>query len=1170
MSNVTFILFLLFIKLNNSQTNKNDDEIVPGNSQIFFLDYRDDNQRTFKLDINNSSELQINIRSINCYIQIDTISNAEIISSSTNLNFYSLIANSSTKYLIIKPLKDMAEGKPKENYDVKTCPVSINSYYISDSKPKLTIANNEESVIYLYKDIFQITYEIKKKTKNNFVALHFKFEENQFLINIAYSKNPNNPIIKNITESTFIYLDSNFLSYESTDNDDNGNLLIDIQNESQKKILIYLKIIEDETVSLLEENALNFGFITSHTTYQYFYTEVLDGKEGELFLHNKRNYGVLHAILKDKNDIKNNISDSSNYPKGNNPDEELEYDQHYLQLKFNNDNTSNCKNGCYLLITYEQKKSDGEFPLVGYEFTILSRTWNQSDYISTIIDIPYNEYIISCFGQDSSREHYYSIFVPNVYGTIMIQLEGDYFEVFYEEGRQKVNTLKRNSKKFDKKDYQMVMFLDSDEFHFDSKERILSFAFKPREYYSSIIASYYFRVLFTKLGEEEILPMDSNFDNLCLAQYDLEYKYSYCNLILKNNYYESQMNFSISSTNQNEYAKIYITGITKNNESKNISEDYFNYIYLYNKNFSDIEYFKIKFEFRNDGIKSIISSFCDRVYEAYPQIYSTQMFYINNFTKIYHFQLKNNFLGYYQYLGGKSGILGDIFSSDNFKGKLISIPIENGIDVNITVKTNEFIYYIQLIPSLKTIEIEELKQGKPLIKFMNKTSFPLYYCYKIRDREYINLNINIRFNEDNKSVNYNYSVSGYIIDEDSINRIMNGEKIIIPPPYEGNYSEAYGIAFLQINQKVAEDDIFNPQYLLISLQKKDNKEEESDLSLFFVETMVKELDNINGFFMPQNIYFIDTFDDEEKKIREDNIYSIFNPKGDAIQPVIELSSQYNNTIIEFEGVNICHNATENLTGFRRYTICENTNTTIYFKIKSSGIKTNYMIMYYLNDIKDDYKINLDFNYEWKDDDNIEKETDITFKFSGISVIDSYEKGIDFYIIGTLYYPNEKSSELVNSTCFLRERQQASVSEKTNSTFNNTPGNYKSTEFNLIFKNVLREENFIYDLRIQMKARVSNEFSKEEYMAFAIKADLTDIKKRDLKWLAWAIPVIVVGVVLIIALVFLIIKFLKLKKNNDNLQQDMVSLAFSNDVQKNVLTREMHISKNESDFESTFI
>ena len=186
MSNIIIILFLLFIKLNNSQTDKNDDEIVPGNSKIFFLDYREDNQRSFKLEINKSSELQINIHSINCYIQIDT--EAEIISSYANLNFYSLIANSSTNQLKIKPLKDMVEGKPKENYEVKTCPVSINSYYISDSKPKLTIANNEETVIYfapsIYKDIFQITYEIKKKSNNNFVALHFKFEENPFLINI--------------------------------------------------------------------------------------------------------------------------------------------------------------------------------------------------------------------------------------------------------------------------------------------------------------------------------------------------------------------------------------------------------------------------------------------------------------------------------------------------------------------------------------------------------------------------------------------------------------------------------------------------------------------------------------------------------------------------------------------------------------------------------------------------------------------------------------------------------------------------------------------------------------------------------------------------------------------------------------------------------------------------
>ena len=1173
MSNLIIILLLLFIKLNNSQTDKGDNKIEPGNSQIFFLDYREDYQRNFELNIDKHSKLQINIHSINCYIQIAPIPEVEIIRS-TNLNFYSLIANSSIKNLKINPLKDMVEGKPKENYDAKKCPISINSYYISGVESKLTINNNEGSVFYftpsIHRDILHVSYNIKKKSKNNFIALHFKFEDAPFLIKITYSKNKSEPIVKKITESTFIYLDSEFLSYEGTNNDDNGNLSIDIQSESQENILMYLKIIEDETVCLLEENALNFGFITSNTTYQYYYTEVLEGEEGELFLHNKRNYGIIHSIIKDKSEINNitNLYNISLYPKGDNPEEELEYDQHYLQLKFNRSKTSKCKNGCYLLITYEQIKSEGKFPLVGYEFTILSRTWNQSDYISTIIDIPYNEYIISCFGKESSREHYYSIYVPNDTEEIKIQLEGDFFEVFYEEGRQKVNTLRRETKKFEKKDYQMVMILPLDYLDFNSTKRILSFTFKPLEYYTNIIASYYFRVLYKKLDiEDEYLPMDSNFNNLCIPQYDLEY-YS-CNLILKNNYYESQMNFSISSTNQNEYVKIYITGIFKNKSSLFIAEDYFNYIYVYDKNHSDIEYFKIKFEFKNNDIKSIISSFCDRVYETYPQIYSTQMFFINNFTKIYHFKPKNRLLGYYQYLAGNSGKFGDLFSADDFKGKLISLPIENGRDIDIETNTNEFTYYIQLIPSLNIVELEELKQGKPLIKFMNKTSFPLYYYYKILDQEYININVNIRFNEDNKTENYNYSIKGYIIDEDTINKKMKGEFIEIPTPYEGNYSDAYGIAFLQINQQIKGDTFPYAQYLLIELEKNDNKKEESDILLFFVEAMVKEY-NISGFFLSQYIYLIDTFDDAEKQIRADNLYSIFNPKGDKIQPVIEISSQYNNTIIEFEGVNICDNATEDLTGFWRFTICENTKTTIYFKVKSSGRKTNYMIFYYLNNINDNYKIRLDVNYDKKIFDNNEKFTDISFKFNGLSVFDLEDIGLFFYISGTLYNPNEKTFELVNSTCFLYERTPAFVSAKNISIYYNEDGNKKSSEFTLIFKNVSREKNYIYDLRLQMKARLFFDFSKEEYMAFTVKADLTDIKKRDLKWLAWAIPVMVVGVTLIIVLVFLLIKFLRLRKNNTNLQQEMVSLAFSNDVQKNVLSKELQISKNESDFESTFI
>ena len=62
-----------------------------------------------------------------------------------------------------------------------------------------------------------------------------------------------------------------------------------------------------------------------------------------------------------------------------------------------------------------------------------------------------------------------------------------------------------------------------------------------------------------------------------------------------------------------------------------------------------------------------------------------------------------------------------------------------------------------------------------------------------------------------------------------------------------------------------------------------------------------------------------------------------------------------------------------------------------------------------------------------------------------------------------------------------------------------------------------------------------------------------MSKKDIPWDALGIPVIVVGVILvIIILVYFIIPFLKLNKKNTNLQQEMVTLAFSNDIQKSVI------------------
>ena len=603
-----------------------------------------------------------------------------------------------------------------------------------------------------------------------------------------------------------------------------------------------------------------------------------------------------------------------------------------------------------------------------------------------------------------------------------------------------------------------------------------------------------------------------------------------------------------------------------NNYFNNINYFYF----VYDKDESNIDYFLIKFKFQNNRIKNIISSFSDKVKNIYPQIYSAQMFYLNNFNKTYILNLKNPFLGDYQYISGDSGIPGNIYSMKNFKRKLISLHLKRKMTFNITTITNKFIYYFQLVPNLIRGEIKELEQGKPLVEFTNKTYFPLYYYYKIVNKDYINANINFKINDHNESFVKNYSASVYIINEDTINRAFDGKSIDTPTPFKGKYSDAYGIGFVQVNKNLTEKERNNAQYLLIELIKDgDNNEYSPDN--FYIEIMVNEYDKINGFFLPQNEYFIDTFDDAEKGIRESNQYSIFNPEGNAVQPIIELSSQYSDIKINFK-TNISY-VTDSSTGFLRYTINEDINETIYFSIISSGKKANYMIIYYLNENYIDHNFELDSKFVRKDNgDKNQNLTDISFEFNGI-LAHNYPDDIIFYITGTLYKENKDITETINNTCFLLEREnEKNYTNKAISIFNKT--NEKSSSWTLIFTNISRSENYIYDLRLQMIASIKNDNSQEEYMTYTLKVNLTDIKKNEpikSSWLPWGIPLIVVGSILvIIIIIYFVIKFLKLKKKNDNLKKEMVSLAFSHDIQKNVLMKDKELSVNESDYESTFI
>ena len=792
MLKIIFFLLLSISFIKSDKAKENIEKITqkPGISKTLPIKYFQTSKFIFSKSERKDDLIQVNIYPINCNINANTESGKL---EEIALSIFSVQINRTNETISITPINDVIRGKISQNYAKKNCYLSINSYFLNDSQSELEIDNKEENAIYLKNsdcNIFQISYEIKEKSDDNFLYLNFKFEDNSFNINISYfiGEIIKNSTQKNIDNSTSIYLSSDFL----VDNDQSIEVIaekrkININISNYKTGIIHFKIIEKNSICLLERNALNFGFLTTKTKNQYYYTEIFNEEEGELILHNKRFYGELYGKIIIKDETNKDYLNISKYPFSSN-DSKLEYSPHYLKLKYTHLNTSHCFNGCYLLITYQQIQSEFDFPSIGYEFTILSRTWNYSNYLSEIIDIPFNEFIISCFEQKGTQNHYYAIYVPNEAEEIIIEIESNYLDFFYDEERKKINTInpKKSTKQIDIDNNKAVFSINTTELNLTGK--YISFALRPKSYYNNIFSFYYFRALYFKEKETKYYPIDSYLGNLCKPEFNNDTNYYYCNFILRNDYNESNTKFAISSINQYEHPKIYISKIFSN---KNISNVEYEFRYINNNKSENISYYIFQFEFTNDEIKNIISTYEDKVESIYPQIYSSQMFYISGINQTSYFKnLKYHYYLTYQYLYGTSGNISFLnipkpyYANRNYIGIPVTIPIDNEYYEIVSRPMdalNDLIYYNQLFYNNKSNGIEEIKIGEPKNQIINERYFPIYFYLNLNRNRDINILINIRLQNQDSEPEDDIEIKGYLLDYDIIRRkqmenILNFQK----------------------------------------------------------------------------------------------------------------------------------------------------------------------------------------------------------------------------------------------------------------------------------------------------------------------------------------------------------------------------------------------------------
>ena len=1154
--------------------------------QFEHLNYCQNNN--FKI-INNKStnnDIFINFLSINCNINIDVKNNENDGNNIILLNYsedsYSFLIKKeipSLENIIfqVNPLMDIINGKYKYVYELRSCPLVINSgEYIEGNQ--INIETKEPTIFYFndYLRQYNILYNVKNLEMNEtFVTFYFLFDrKSKFEINILDNENNSNISSSIIENSTNIFLD-----YNKIKNSKILNISI-YYFDNNYPIVLRLKIIENNSISILQNNYLNYGFITSRTSYQYYYMDIFKGEEGEIILHNKRANGHLYAFIikknnKDYEDIKNN---NKNYYPNNKDTNYLEINGNTLKLKYNFTHTNECEGGCYLLLTYYHEPFLWNYT-IGYEFTLLVKVWDDMDMRQQIINIPFNEYIFGYFEEDSINEHYYSIFLPNDIKELIVQIEGKNFDGFIGAGKKRLITSRKmeNIDKLIITNKQMVFRYQIEDLSYINiyRNNYMSFAFRPIDYFVDIFSYYSLRIFYLKENEDLIIPLDSNIGSICQPTKGNNSSNFYCYFMLKNINNLYSLSYSISTANINKNINLYYLKKYDNTYHKHYTLEYRKVQNFWFDEENNVDLIIFKFEFNDNQIQKIMLTFFDPKAEFYPHIYSSQMHQLKGLKseiipKTFKFSLPKTFSFIITFIHGAGALkfedknMDTVYFSSNLKGQPFFYSLFDVNNLKIIPKDRKNINFMcktELDNIIRNNGIRELTVGEPMNEIIINKQIPFFYYIKYNK----NIDINFRLINNDEIISpsgnetTNFDIEGYILEYKYIEKKLKGEYIELKKPTKGYYDLVAKTGLFQINEESNEND----KYLLIKIDaiKGTNKYIDSNL---IIQTISMYLEG-NAYILPINQYIAGRFNNEEDK---NYLIQVSEWEKMVLRDyLIEFSANYEDLIIEIsEDSNITFT---NETGIKKYMVSK-VDEDIKIKLKNPNKRpnANYIIRYFSTTLGDEYNYTFIKTHKtFKMEDNSDDTVNFKFEFEKIKIHnkgESVERNDVYFEIYSSLFVKEKidNNEKLDTIATLSSK--ASFSDKIITNY------MKDSDFNISFKNITREF-YKYNLQIKIHVLIKDSFLNEDYLVYSIPIDLTNYLKRDEKSYIFFILIPLLAIIIVIIIIFCII-YNKLKKQNLDLKEKVLSISFSSGMTKDVLEEEDEgrKSKKDEDYETTFI
>ena len=886
-------------------------------------------------------------------------------------------------------------------------------------------------------------------------------------------------------------------------------------------------------------------------------------------LHNKGQYGKLFGnIVRKKDPIR--------YPKKKD-ESDLTFKEHGLKLNFTFNQTQKCEEGCYLLITYFHEYYELN-TYVGYEFTLLTRIWDDYDSSPKIINIPFNEYIFGYFEEESINNHFYSFYVPNNIREIIIQIEGNNFDGFIGGGKKKIITYRKMEgvKNMNITSKQMyIVYQKEDLTDINIENNYISLAFRPKAYYINNLSFYYFRLLYKndiKFGSDDIsiIPLEANVGNLCQPQQvkheDRMSPSYYCFFILKNNYNQFSLKYSTSTSNQNKDLNISYTKYYKDNTIIEGSS-----LIVFNDNDDDnVIFILFKFEFFDNKIKNILLNFVNKENQICPQIYSSQIYQLyNSYLHLFDFSLEKD--EDYSLIISRiqgSGIIDLLYSrypskfyiSNNFKGNSITFSLKN--IQSALFKGNEDVIFNIKLSYLGNNEVREVIYGETMNDVIQNRHFPLYYYINYNINEFMHITFRI-INYDQLNTTINYDIEGYILDYEYIEKKLKGEYIKLENPIKGDYDIYSNVGFLNVNRSNIDNKYI---LILINKEKSDNY---NNNNLIVQVTPIYQ--NNDEYVLPINQYITGAFN--MKKENNGYIYYLIQiGKNNYLNQeiLVEFSSNCGEDLnLEFTSFNynISNIVYTNDNGFQTYRLKHFEND-IYLNISNpKNIENaNFILRYFFTTVKAEYKYIFDKSFKKTNIKyNQDNTTFITFEFNNIQINASRtlskdkKNNIIFNIYGFLFLEKKIiNNESINTFASINSQP---------SNINQTFVNANNQKFNLSFNNISRE-NFVYKMQIKVHVLINDLYINEQFLVYTFPINLEkELKQKDNNNYFIYIIIVLTGLIIIFIIIAIII-CCKMKKNNDQLQDKVLAISFSSGISDDAL--ENNKAKKDEDYETTFI